>query len=193
MTEHRKKIKHYHEPGDLHELTFSCYLRMSLLSSDLWKKWFCQSIDRACDRGSFGLVAFVIMPEHTHLLVDPYAYPVSIGDLLKTIKGPFSVRVKRALQRDHDPLLSRLTVKERPGKLAFRYWQEGPGYDRNVSGERDAMNVINYIHMNPVRRGLVSRASEWKWSSARWYESDGKHVDPDLPKIHGLRWGFFES
>ena len=29
--------------------------------------------------------------------------------------------------------------------------------------------MINYIHLNPVRRGLVERAEDWAWSSARWY------------------------
>jgi REP-associated tyrosine transposase len=30
--------------------------------------------------------------------------------------------------------------------------------------------MIDYIHANPVRRGLVARAEDWEWSSARWYE-----------------------
>jgi putative transposase len=29
--------------------------------------------------------------------------------------------------------------------------------------------MINYFHQNPVRRGLVQRATDWKWSSARFY------------------------
>jgi putative transposase len=29
--------------------------------------------------------------------------------------------------------------------------------------------MIDYIHANPVRRGLVTRAEDWEWSSARWY------------------------
>jgi putative transposase len=45
---------------------------------------------------------------------------------------------------------------------------------------------IDYFHANPVRAGLVMRARDWKWSSARWYESDKQIVDSDLPTIHGL-------
>jgi putative transposase len=29
--------------------------------------------------------------------------------------------------------------------------------------------MIDYIDANPVRRGLVARAEDWEWSSARWY------------------------
>ena len=35
---HRKLVKHYHEPGDFHELTFSCYKRTPLLTNDDWRR-----------------------------------------------------------------------------------------------------------------------------------------------------------
>ena len=38
--------------------------------------------------------------------------------------------------------------------------------------------MIDYIHLNPVRRGLVTRARDWRWSSARWFEGI-----TDLPLI----------
>src|SRR4030088_420583 len=71
MNGHRKKVKHYHEPGDLHELTFSCYERRPLLTNDRWRKMLSESIDRGCAGHDFKLVAFVFMPEHVHLLVYP--------------------------------------------------------------------------------------------------------------------------
>ena len=191
MTDHRKLVRHYHEPGDLHELTFSCFRRWPLLEDERWKRWLCESIDHACQRYAFRLVAFVLMPEHVHLLVDPTVIPVAIDRLLFAIKRPPSIRIKYELTKANSPLLSELTVQERPGKMAFRLWQEGPGYDRNLSGEAAAMTVIDYFHLNPVRRGLVDKARDWKWSSARWYESEGKLIDPDLPTIHGLHWSFF--
>jgi putative transposase len=69
-----------------------------------------------------------------------------------------------------------------------RFWQEGPGYDRNLSSKETILAAIDYIHLNPVRRGLAARAIDWKWSSARWYASDGKDRDPDLSTIHGPPW-----
>jgi hypothetical protein len=38
QTPHRKRVKHYHQPGEFHELTFSCYRRMPLLTNDLWRR-----------------------------------------------------------------------------------------------------------------------------------------------------------
>jgi REP element-mobilizing transposase RayT len=35
--------------------------------------------------------------------------------------------------------------------------------------EKKLEEKLDYMHLNPVRRGLVTRAVDWKWSSARWY------------------------
>ena len=58
------------------------------------------------------------------------------------------------MMRGVDALLDRLTIRERPGKQAFRFWQEGSGYDRNLSSPKLIESVIDYIHFNPVRREL---------------------------------------
>ncbi|MCH8841095.1 MAG: transposase, partial [Planctomycetes bacterium] len=68
---HRKRIKHFHRPGDLHELTFSCYRRLPLLSNDDWRTRLSSTIDEAVQETSMQVVAFVFMPEHVHLIVDP--------------------------------------------------------------------------------------------------------------------------
>jgi putative transposase len=178
-----KTIKHYHEPGDLHEFTFSCYRQMTLLTNDAWRGYLAQTIDKAGEQHQFQLVAFVFMPEHVHLLVLPLHDTPAIDDYLAMLKQPVSAEVKRDLRRSGSPLLKRLTIRERPGKESFRFWQEGPGYDRNLQNQATVLSSIDYIHFNPVRRGLVTQARLWKWSSARFYESGGTEVDPDLPRI----------
>ena len=192
MNGHRKTIRHFHEPGDLHELTFSCYRRMPLLTNDVWREQLCRSIDKAITRWNFRLVAFVLMPEHVHLLVYPTTSIVEIDNLLSAIKQPYSVKIKKLLMASGSDLVERLTVQERPGKKAFRYWQEGPGYDRNLSSQKSVLAAIDYIHRNPIRRGLVDEMTHWKWSSARWYASERQIVDPNLPTIHGLPPEFFD-
>ena len=192
MIRHRKTIRRFHEPGDLHELTFSCYRRMPLLTNDVWRELLCRSIDKAITRWNFRLVAFVLMPEHVHLLVYPTTHCVEIDNLLSAIKQPYSAKIKNLLMASGSDLVDRLTVQERPGKRAFRYWQEGPGYDRNLSSRKAVLAAIEYIHRNPIRRGLVDDVAHWKWSSARWYASDTLLVDPDLPTIHGLPPEFFD-
>ncbi len=55
-----------------------------------------------------------------------------------------------------------------------RLWQ-GRFFDRALRTEKECQETVEYIHLNPVKRGLVARPQEWKWSSVHDYTSG---VDP---------------
>ena len=188
-TTHRKTVRHFHEVGHLHELTFSCYQRMPLLTNNRWREKLARCIDRAGDETSIELVGFVFMPEHVHLLVYPSVSNPSISRYLARIKQPFSKQIKEILIGQRSRLLKKLTVQERPGKTCFRFWQEGPGFDRNLFSTEAIGNSLEYIHNNPVKRELCRRAVGWKWSSARYYLDLPARQHPELPTIHGLPEG----
>ena len=190
---HRKRVRHYDEPGDCHELTFSCYRRLPLLTNDGWREMLSRSIDRAMLGHRYRLVAFVYMPEHVHLLVCPDGDASKVQRLLYAVKRPYSYRIKQLLVQADSRLLERLTVQERPGKIAFRYWQEGPGYDRNLNTIEGVRGSIDYLHLNPVRRKLVREPLQWRWSSCRYYASDGRHHDSALPTVQGMPAEFWEK
>jgi putative transposase len=122
---------------------------MPLLTNDEWRMLLAESIDRAVKGHSCRLVAYVFMPEHVHILVQPTVVEVRIDLLLKAIKAPFSVRIRRRLEEVGSPLLERLTVRERPGIHCFRFWQEGGGYDRNLRSVKAVDAAIAYIHETP--------------------------------------------
>ncbi len=74
-------------------------------------------------------------------------------------------------------------MRERPGKLTFRFWQEGPGHDRNINRPEAMIECIDYVHANPVRRGLCALPGEWRWSSWRQYHEPDASEDPRVPRI----------
>jgi hypothetical protein len=82
---------------------------------------------------------------------------------------------RKRVRHDHDPGHCHELI---------RYWQEGPGYDRNLDGPATALTAIDDIHQNPVRRRLVGRSIDWQWPHASW------HADYDpklqLPKVQRL-------
>jgi putative transposase len=87
---------------------------------------------------------------------------------LQAVKEPVA-RKGIAYLKAHAPAwLPRLTVRE-GRRVRHRFWQPGGGYDRNITDPASLRSMIEYIHANPVRRGLVSKAEEWEWSSARWF------------------------
>jgi REP-associated tyrosine transposase len=179
---HRKLIKHDDAPGEAHALTFSCFGRRQLLRLDSRCQLLAEAIDRAMARHRYQLLAYVFMPEHVHLLVWPSATASKISQLLYAIKKPFSYRVKQSMIAESDPLLDVLTIRERPGETCFRFWQEGPGFDRNIRDSELIWRTIEYIHRNPTRRSLVSQSSDWKWSSW-WAYSEEKGDVPMRPRV----------
>lgn len=85
------------------------------------------------------------------------------------------------------PRITRL----RGGAPERLFWQSGDGYDRNITTPKTLWTMIDDLHMNPVRRGLVARAAEWRRSSAGWYEgcpTVGLVPDPIPPEwvLEGL-------
>ncbi|KAA0243476.1 MAG: hypothetical protein DYG83_05055 [Candidatus Brocadia sp. AMX2] len=173
--QHRKTIRHYNVPCHAHFLTFSCYQGLPLLSKDRTRNWLIESIIMAKEKYQYALWAYVIMPEHAHLLVYPLVENYNISLFLKAIKQSVARRAKHYLEKNDRTWLDKLTVKL-GSREVFRFWQAGPGYDRNITSKDELLEKINYMHRNPVRRGLVLNPQEWKWSSAGWYAGEREVV-----------------
>jgi putative transposase len=108
------------------------------------------------------------MPEHVHLLVYPGEAADKMSLFLQAVKEPVARKAIAYLKANSPAWLSRL--RGRQGKrIRHRFWQPGGGYDRNITTAAALRAVIDYIHANPVRRGLVARPEDWQWSSARWF------------------------
>ena len=109
------------------------------------------------------------MPEHVHLLIWPQAERYSIEAFLFSCKRPVSGKARRWLEEHGEHVWqARLTVRKGT-RSVFRFWLPGGGYDENIVEPAAVREVIDYIHANPVRRGLVEHPEDWPWSSARFY------------------------
>ena len=148
-----KNLVRYQQTGDLHFVTFSCYRRLPHLGTAEARDLFERSLEKMRVRYDFFVSAYVVMPEHVHLLVsEPSA--ATLATALQAVK--LAVAVKRP---------------ERP------FWQKRY-YDFNVHSERKTIEKRRYIHRNPVTRGLVKEPDEWKWSSFRhWWTGEISSVE----------------
>ena len=188
--QHRKTVKHYNEPGDSHFLTFSCYRRLPLLSKDRTRLWTVQAISEARVPFAFDLWAWVIMPEHVHLLIWPRNPDYQMKDILSAIKRPVGSKAIAYLERHAPSFLKRLTIHN-ARRTYRRFWQAGPGRDNNLFEPEAIHAAIDYIHQNPVRRGLVTKAEDWIWSSARDWAGLGAvdlPVDRTVPTLQQTVW-----
>jgi len=165
-------------------LTFSCHQRLPLLGNSRIRDAFAEELRRVRERRRFRLIAWVIMPDHVHLLIVPrpvvsvtehstlIASQSTVTDIMWDLKRPIAKRVIARWIQLKARILSEITT----ANGARRFWQPGGGFDRNIGDDYIFVQKIRYIHHNPVKRGLVERAEDWPWSSARWYlgERDGQ-------------------
>jgi len=105
------------------------------------------------------------MPEHVHLLILPMPSQPRVGPILSTLKMSVSVRAVRWAKEHLPDFLERLADAAPNGSVTHRFWQRGAGYDRNLWSPKHIWETIDYIHRNPVERGLCERPEDWEWSS----------------------------
>jgi putative transposase len=162
----RNRRTSFNQPGHAHFLTFSCYRRSPILGDDRACQILGGAIDRARTRLAFDLWSYVFMPDHVHLLLRPRRDQYSIAAILKLIKGSFSRELLAAWRTQCPGRLKQLEVCTAAGTV-HRVWPRGGGFDRNLFTHELIRRAIRYIEDNPVRKGFVTDATEWKWSSAR--------------------------
>lgn len=169
MTDVRKRRKSYNEAYHAHFVTFSCTHRWRLLNKGRSRQWVIDSLQNLRVKHGAEIWAYVIMPEHIHALWWSPNPEYKMSHFLAAFKRPVSANAKRHLQdTGRQDWIDKLTVQH-GDRTVFQFWQPGGGYDENLWNERPVEAVMDYIHANPVRRGLVDRPTDWKWSSARWF------------------------
>jgi len=173
-----KTIKRFNLPGHAHFLTFSCYQRLPLLIDETWQGWLAESIRQACDQHETDLWAYVFMPEHVHLLVKPRMEAYDISFFLRSVKNSLAKRVINSLRKNEAAVLDQLGQAREASTMFYRFWQAGPGHDKNIWTLAKAIEKARYCHRNPVTRGLVEDPGSWRWSSYRWLELGQRDNEP---------------
>ncbi len=166
-----RRIEH---PNHARFLTFSCYQRLPLFDNNAIKDAFVTQLSQTRDRTGFKLFAWVVMPEHVHLVLTPNLPEYSVSRVLWWLKRDFAKRIIARWRELDEPVLTKITDPQG----SPRFWQRGGGYDRNLVAGPELDEKIAYVHANPVRRGLVERDTDWEWSSARWWAG---RRDGELP------------
>lgn len=132
-----------------------------------------EAIDRSRVAHDFDLWAYVIMPEHVHLLISPTQPQYSISAILKSLKLSVSRKAIEFIRAQAPEYLPQLEDRQPNGRVADRFWKRGGGYDRNITEPNVVWSTMEYIHANPVRRGLCDQPLDWSWSSAIEWEQPG--------------------
>jgi putative transposase len=145
--------------GYLHYITTSCYRRQPLLDLPSRRDLFLEVLERVRRRYHFVVVGYVVMPEHIHLLLsEPERGNPST--VMQAIKQGFARRILGSL---------RSQLPEGPESHSEDHFWQRRFYDFALWTAQKRQEKLHYIHQNPVKRGLVDKPEQWRWSSARQY------------------------
>ena len=148
-------IRRYFKPGSVYFLTHVTQNRKPILvdNFDLLK----ESVKSVRQEYPFDLIAWVVLPDHCHLLINPLDYQLS--SLMRKIKLQFSSK-----------------YRSRVGLIKGQVWQNR-FWDHVIRDEIDMTTHFDYIHINPAKHGLVENPFGWPYSSAVKYVEQGFYSD----------------
>jgi putative transposase len=144
-----------------HFITFSGYHRRRLLDHDRCKQTFLGVLNEVREKFTARCVGFVLMPDHVHLLIW-FPQPRQLSPFVQQLKGRSSTQIKRFLRDGLVQYAARISPADPVWQVRF--------YSFEIDGQKKLEEKLTYMHLNPVRAGLVARMIDWQWSSARWYE-----------------------
>ena len=162
-------------------ITLNTKNRLPVFRKDEIKKVLCDAIDEARKSAGLLLFAYVIMIDHLHVITDQ---PKPISEVLRVLKGITARRVIDYLkERNYSVSLAKLQHEVRDRNYRYSLWQT----EKNVYpifSEGLFMQKVNYTHNNPLRAGMVERATDYRYSSARILQ---RCLLDDEPPAYGYR------
>ncbi len=144
---HRLRIGRYSEPGRIYLLTAVTYQRQPIFQDWRIGRLLVSELRKAQDEGEATSLAWVVMPDHFHWLVE--LHNGDLPRLMQATKSRSARAINKALGR-HETL-----------------WQKGY-FDRALRREEDLKATARYIVANPLRAGLVEHIGEYPLWDAMW-------------------------
>jgi REP element-mobilizing transposase RayT len=156
-----RKWSNHNLPGALHFVTGNFLDRVPVFKQDPCCKSFINTLATLLNEWPCKLIAYVLMPDHTHLIVNPKDGRIKeFTGQLKSLSARAIVQTANGINFKFDPkesshLVWQESFKATPLWSAWMIWQK-----------------INYIHANPVKACLVNSAKDYRWSSFRAFYSE---------------------
>ena len=121
------------------------------------------------------LIAYVLMPNHIHLILF-YNNKINVSGFLRDLKKYTSVKIRQQLEKEgKEEILKELVYRRYRQK--YKVWKDR--FDAVIIRHKNVLlTKIKYIHNNPVKNGLAERAEDWEYSSARYYSAEEEGLLP---------------
>jgi putative transposase len=183
MTDYRR----WRVAGGTYFFTVVTHARQPLLTSDLARRLLRDAFRVVRLRRPFDVVAIVLLPDHLHAIWTLPPGDFDYATRWQLIKRRFTKSYLSAGGVEASQLASRDSKGER-GVWQRRY------FEHTCDDEADLKRCADYLHVNPLKHGLVNRVVDWPWSSFHRYVRLGEY-EPEWGNAniwHGDEWTNYE-
>lgn len=163
------KLKTYSVVGHAYFVTTTVCGRMPIFHWDNYCNIIIRNLNFYREAYRFKLLGYVLMPEHLHLISLPVGER-NISDIMRSFKSYTAKEILEELRREGKRrLLGSFANQAKRGRnQQHQVWMHGFA-DKNVFCKEFFLQKLDYMHSNPVKRGLVESPTDYKYSSARNY------------------------
>jgi putative transposase len=152
-------------------ITCSIVNKIPLFKEPSYRQIVLDSLAYLRDHKATRLNAFVVMSTHLHTILWPQV-GVDISNVMRDFKRHTSRSISREVAncKDDDSLQAFAAARSsfRGERADYQVWEQS-SHPEAIYDDDFARQKIEYIHNNPVKAGLVSKAEDWPYSSARAY------------------------
>jgi REP element-mobilizing transposase RayT len=169
----------------VHNITSVTHNRLPVFKTTKLKEVMCDALKEARTSWDLLIFAYVIMPDHLHALIGSHLKPSKV---LRYVNGISGHRIIEHLKESgSEASLAKLQQETRPREYKYSLWDHHPNL-KLITTENGLMEKANYIHLNPVRAGLVERAEDYRFSSVRCWQRKPLEDEPLLMDLDKVAW-----
>lgn len=158
-----------------HFITATVIDWVDVFSRKEYRDCIIDSLDFCIKNKGMILYGYVIMTNHIHLIIQSEEGKLSdlIRDFKKFTAKTILNKIENGVESRTDWMLKRFefACKSHTRNEKYQFWQYG-SHPEEIFSEKFMWSKLDYIHMNPVRAGIVSKASNYLYSSASNYVND---------------------
>ncbi|PQO31791.1 REP-associated tyrosine transposase [Blastopirellula marina] len=162
----RRYLRSHH--GGIYFFTVVTHQRRPILTTELGRNSLRTAIHFVRKTLPINIVAIVLLPDHLHTVWELPREDDDYPTRWRLIKSHFSRNWLAGGGQEGSRNPSRIEKQERA------IWQRRY-YEHTCRDERDLKRFVDYVHVNPLKHGLVERVSDWPWSSFLRYVQMGEY------------------
>lgn len=172
MEENGYKIN---DQSKAHFITATVVDWVDVFSRKIYKDIVVESLDFCIKNKGMILYGYVIMTNHIHLVVQ--SEEGKLSDLIRDFKKFTARNILNAIENEpesrKDWMLKRFefACRSHSRNEKYQFWKYG-NHPEEIYSEKFLWQKLDYIHLNPVRAGIVEKASHYLYSSASNYVND---------------------